>query len=397
MKAKLYVALTASIAFLLSVGAQAGPQGSLLKELGLNEFPGSKQLTEITLPPGKLLDSIAKEFGPQLGLSDVTQASILIYRIDPSIESQRVYGFFLPGVTAQGWKSLVSSFEKDDGMAVLYNAKVGMLVFSIDAPGDRDRQMTIVRVLGKIDLNRTAEKNNLTDRIRLWMGGGFGPENKSVGQITSVSKLPVSQPISIPPSKWLHIKTTGSAVRAHFADQNTTELRVQSKSDDAGELVRTDEGLILVVAPGTRVQDATLPTNVQKILQLNDGSLAIQGGRPGQLMVTSISAPVTLDAVSMNDGELIIRASSSDVSLGFSEVKGGKLDIDAAFGSNVTLVLPKDASVRIVIDAPAANTHNLTGAEPHATGDRTNLVLGAGGALFHVQVSKGSVTVKTAN
>lgn len=393
MKTKLYIMISLAliISFALSVSA------SFAEDEKLPEFPGAKLLTERILPAGKALDSIVKEFAPWLGLSEIKQVSIVTYTIGRDAEAQNIFKFYEPSINEQHWKTLVRSFDRDSATAVMFNDVKGMLIMNIDPPRKKDRQIAIVRVFGKIIPDIGNPERGLPDKIKQFMDGQIGPDGNA-GELQNLSRIPTGQPISVPPSEWLQIKSTRSDIKAKILNQSTMELNLSSRTDDTGELIRTDEGLLLSFAPRLPIEEILLPGAVPVIIQLTEGSLVLSCGnapsdRPVRMSVTSTSAPVTFESFPLVSGKHLVKSVGGKVSISFSQVQGGVFDADVT-GEDLNLFVPRDASAAINISAPAGRIQNMTSAESHATADGIGFQMGAGKAIISLKAVNGTVCVR---
>ncbi|MHB1001822.1 MAG: DUF4097 family beta strand repeat-containing protein [Armatimonadota bacterium] len=400
MKAKLHVVFTLIITILLVSGVFSAPRKTLMDELGLPALPGSRITTEANLPPGKMIDSIAREYGPWLGLSELKQVGIITFAIDPGMPTQQVMKFYEPAMSDLDWKTITKSVYRDSAIAILYSEKKGMLIMNIDPPGKKSRQMTLVRVLGKLDPDKLADPNRaIPDRVRQWIDGPFGPEGE-IGLPETVARIPAGQPISIPPSKWLQIKSLRSNIKAYAANQNTVTIRLAARADDTGELVRTNTGLVLSLSPRLPVDEVSVPNSVPVILQVTEGALTFSGGlnaaeRPSKLNIVATSAPVDLESFPLISGTHTIRSVGGKVQIELSQVQAGNLEVEVT-GNDLTITLPKDASARIEAAATSGKVLNQTGIDPQKSGsDYVSLQMGAGKAMISLQAVNGNVCIKT--
>lgn len=396
MKVKLYVLMAAWIMLTLAAmtPAIAEPAArNLLEELQLPEFPGSKLLTEINLPAGKLLDSLAKEFGPWLGLSEIKQVSVLVYSIEQDAMPQEVLKFYEPSIAKKEWKTMVRSFAKDQGLAILFNEKLGMLVMSVDPPSRREREMTLIRIQGLMDPSRIADP----DKRLPGLIGKMVESAADGGSPQSAATIPIGRPISVPPSEKLHVKATRSDVKARMANGNTAEVRMNSRTDDAGELVRIDERLVLALPPKADVEEIILPAAVPILLELTDGSLELLGGpdAPAKLNIVSTGAPVDVLSFPLVSGSHNIKVMGGAVNVSLSQVSGGALEIEAT-GKDIMLEIPVGSSARITATATSGKIRNLSGVEPsQASDDTASLQFGAGKAEISLRAVNGNVCIKT--
>lgn len=401
MTAKILVVIIAITALWPVPGAIAAPQGNLLDEVGLRMLPGSRVVMEANIPPGKLMNSIAREYGSWLGLSELKQVGIITLAIDQNAPTQKLLNFYEPSIAEPTWQTIAKSVEKDGAMAIVYSETKGMLVMNFDPPGKKGRQLTIVRVLGKLDPDKLSRsERSLPDRIRQWINGPFGPEGES-GLPETVARIPAGKPISIPPAKWLQIKTLRSDIKASVRSQNTVTINVAEKGDDNGELVRTNTGLVVSTAPQLLVDSIQLPSATPVILQITEGSLTLAGNlnpndRPSKLDVIATSAPVTLDGFPLISGNHSVKSIGGDVNILLSQASGGSLEVEAT-GNDLTITLPQNASAQIEAAATSGKVQNLTGIQPIKSGsDYISLKMGDGKAAISLQAVNGTVSIKLA-
>jgi len=391
MRMNVGIAVAMLIALMLTIVLPAGgvlSEKSLFKELGLPEFPGAKLVTEINLE-GKQLGSLAEEFCPFLGLSDMKQVSILTYSISSAVNAQEVFKFYEPSLAKPDWKTIIRSFDGDNALAILFNEKMGLFVMRVDPPKEKDREMTMMRITGRIDPSKIAGPNppDFPWRMRpAW----------------SASKIPVGQAISVPPSEKLYLRATGSMVKARILDQNTAEIRLASQSDDAGKLVRTGELLSLELTPRVIVDEIILPGAVPVVLEITDGSLALKGGsgpqdKVARLSVIATSAPTTIESFPLVSGAHSVKVVGDKVSVALSQVQGGSFEVEVT-GGDLALLLPKDASAKLDVSAPSGKIENLTGIAPQeSAADHLKLQVGEGKATITLKAINGTVCIKMAN
>lgn len=391
MKGRSYIAVLMGLGFLLAASPYKSAYGKgMLDDLGLPEFPGSKLLTEVNLPKGKLLDSLEKQFGPYFGLTEMKEVNLLIYGIARQPEAEEVFKFYEPFVGKQEWSVLVRSLNQGKGLAVLFNEGLGMFMMIVDSPDAKDRQLAMLRISGKIDPSKMADpERKLPDFIREMVGEAGDPGG-------SVSRIPIGQPISVPPSEKLHLKATRSAMVAEFVSGNTAEIRVPGRADEPGELTRAGDLLVLSLAPGLSIGDVSLPGDVPVIVELTDGSLTLSSNpavRISRLSVVATSAPVTLDGLPLVSGTHSLKVVGDKVSASFFPVKGGAFDMDVT-GGDVAIALPKDASATLEISAPSASIDNRTGIEPaRSSANGMTLKFGDGKAAISVKAVGGTVRI----
>ena len=401
MKTKLCVAIATLTALTLIAGACPGadpPKKGLLEELALPMIPGTKLLTEINLPTGKLLDSIVEEFGPWLGLSEVTRLRGVNYAIHSAMESEQVFKVYEPPLAEQQWKTIIHAVLRDSVMAVLFNEKRGMLIIGVAAPGEKDRELFVMQIFGKVDPAKFADPERKLPAL-LRKIAQSGALEETPGDVRTAARIPIGQPISVPPSEKLHIKATRSDIKARVLDQNTAEIRLASRSDDPGELVRIDERLVLALTPKVAVDEVILPGTFPLLLELTEGSLALACGsgpndRPVRLSVVSTGAPVALESFPLVSGTHTVKVLGGDVRIALSAVSGGALEVEVT-GDDVILALPRDASATVTAAASTGSIENLTGLAPlEAAQDRMVLQFGAGKAAISVRAINGRVSIR---
>lgn len=393
MRAKLYVAISILLALMLAAGLQpckAEPQKTLLQELELPQYPGTKLLTEINLPAGKLLDSIEEEFGPWLGLADLKQVTFVNCSVDSSVTAEQVLKFYEPILAESKWNFVLRSLDIANSIAILSNEKKGLLIVTMDPPNKKDRQITLMRLTAKLDPEKVA---NPSGKLPAMLSGMV---------VKAASKIPVGQPIPVPPAESLHIKATRSEIKARILDQNMAELRLGFGADDPGKLARDEDALVMTFTPKVDVESLTLPGTVPLLLELTESPLTLTGGkrpndRPVKLIVISTGAPVMLEAYPLISGTNTLNVEGGDVQASLSDVQGGTLEIEVNRG-DLTLSLPKNASAQVEISAPSAKTTNQTGVEPQKTSATSmSLLLGSGKAAISLKATNGTVCVKTNN
>lgn len=401
MRIRITVIVSAIMAIWMLSGAMAAPQKTLLDDIGLPMPPGSKIIMEANIPPGKLMDSIAKEYGSWLGLSELKQVGIITLSLDQNTSVQQILRFYDPSIAEPTWKTIAKSLDNNSAMAIVYNEKRGMLVINIDPVGKNDRQLTIVRVLGKLDPAKLARsERSLPDRIRQWINGPFGPAGES-GLPETVSRISAGKPISVPPAKWLQIKTLRSDIKVSAKSLNTVTIHTNEKGNDYGELVRTNTGLVIATAPQLLVDSIQLPSSIPVILQITEGSLLYAGGidiidRPSSMDIIATSAPVVLDGFPLISGVHTIKSVGGDVEISLSQVTAGRMEVEVT-GNDIMLTVPADASVQIEAATMSGKVQNLTGIQPVKSGsDFISLKMGDGKAVISVQAVNGSVSIRLA-
>lgn len=391
MKARFWIALAALILTIMTSGLYAAPgKKSLLEELGLPIYPGSKLASESVIPAGPILDQIEEEYGQMFAVTDLKQVSLVTYALDSDADSSDVLKFYDPAMANQKWKAIVQSSDRQGGASsVLINDKLpGLLIINIDSPSKSSRQMTFLRVIGSVNTSALAGLNSRVPQKVGEMVGSLRPG------------ILVGQPISVPPSEKLNIQAVKSVVTARFGSQNTVDIELSGNASDTGDMTRTQDGrLLLALAPKLPIDEITLPANVPVLLELTEGSLALTGGsgpngRPTRLNVISTGAPVSLDYFPLVSGTHSIKVVGKSVDVVFSQVQGGNLDIEAQ-GGNISLSLPKNASTSLALSAPSGKIQNLTGVEPQKTSaDAMALQIGDGKAAISAKAINGTVTVR---
>jgi len=373
--------------------AVASPMGSL----GLPTLPDATLVTEINLPPGNLLDALARDYGPWLGFSSLRQVNAFIYNINPTRSSQEIFGFYGPTIAQQNWKTMVKSFDKGRALAVLYNEQNGMLIINIEPPGREDRQATIVRIFGKMDPTKVANpEQKLPDLFKRVVESA--PPDSTGGTVRGASRIPTGQPISVPPSDRLHIKSTRSEIKARVFDRTTAEVRLASRADDPGELVRIEDRLVLALTPKLAVSELILPGAVPILLEPTEGSLTVSCGpgpndRPVRLNVASTGAGVTLDAFPLVSGTHMVNSVRGDVRITLSTAQGGVLTAEVT-GTDLTVAIPRNASARVTATVTSGRIDNLTGVQPQDSGpDHVSLLFGAGTAEITLRAVNGNIHI----
>lgn len=402
MKVSKYIIL-AGLGMALFAGMSHAAQ---LEQLDLPTLPDAKLVTEINLPQGNILDSLAREYGPWLGISTLKQISAYIYDINPTKDAQEIIKFYDPTIAAQKWKTMVRSYENNQAAAILYNEQNGMLIIQIDAPSQNDRQATIVRIFGQMDPSKVSNpEGKLPDLFKRVVEGsttGTTGSNGNNSSLRGASKIPTGQPISVPPSEKLHIKSTRSDIKAHVLGRTTAEIRLASRTDDPGELMRVEDRLVLALTPKLPVSEMLLPGAVPLFLEPTEGSVDLICGpgtddRPVKLSIVSTSAPVTIEAFPLISGTHSIKSVSAEVNMQFSAVQGGVLSVEVT-GKDLTVILPKDASARIQASATSGKVDNQTGVQPQSSApDHMTIQMGSGKADITLRAINGDVRIKSSN
>lgn len=390
MKAKIHLVVTISIALSLIAGMHSAGAGakSLLEELGLPQFPGTKLLTEVNMPDKGMLSSMMEGMGPMLGIVDVKQVFVAGYSLDSKTDAENVFKFYEPSLSDHDWKFVIRSLDREDSTAILSNEKNGILIITMDSPGDRERELTIMHIVGKIDPSKITKANaKLPDMLS--------------GMVTkATSSIPIDQPIHVPPAESLQVKATRSDIKARILDNNTAELRVGLGTNDPGKLARNDDDLVMTLTPKLDVEMLTLPGTIPTRIELTEGSLKLSGGpgpndRPVKLTVTSTGAPVTFEHYSLVSGTHTVKVDGSDAQIVLSQACGGNLEVEIIRG-DLTLTLPKDASAQIDISAPSLRIENRTGVEPaKSSADSMTIRMGSGKTAISVHAVNGNVSIKT--
>jgi len=391
MRARLFVAIAALVGMLLAavIAGADPPQTGLLKEMGLPEFPGSRLVGEINLPASVYLDDLVKEFGTRLGLLEIKQVNLLAYAVDAARNPRDIFKFYEPSIAKQYWKPVVQSFDNDRMLAVLLNDKLGLFIMYVDRPEGKDREMTMVRISGRIDPSKIAQPQSASFP---W----------AMRAIQSASKIPVGQPISVPPSEKLYLRATGSAIKAQILDQKTAEIRLAPLAGDAGRLIRAGELLFLELTPRVVVNEIILSGAMPIVLEITEGSLALKaasgpGNRVARLSVIATGAPTTLESFPLVSGTHSVKAVGAKVSITLSQVQGGSLEAEVT-GGDLTVLLPKDASAKLDVSALSGKIENLTGVAAEVLAlDHMTLQLGDGKATIALKAVGGTVCIKMSN
>jgi hypothetical protein len=311
-----------------------------------------------------------------------------------------MYKFLDPTIAQQNWKTMVLSFSNNKAVAVLYNEQAGMLIISIEPPGE-ERQATIIRLFGTIDPTKVANpKRRLPDLFRqVIQGAAPGATGASV---LGASRIPIGQPISVAPSRSLHITTARSAVNAQIFDRPTVEIRLTSRTDDPGELVRVEDRLVLALTPKLDVTEMFLPGPYPMLLELTEGSLDLACGpgpndRPSRLNISSTGALVNVQSLPLISGTHTVKSVGGEVHLALSAVRGGVLSVEVT-GKNVTFSVPRDGSARIQAFTTSGRIENQTGLPPEESGpNHLGLKLGSGVADITLRAINGNIIIKLAD
>lgn len=404
-KNRVAACLAAAVAasLLLATLSYAAPaKKGLLDELGLPMLPGAKLTDEVNIAPGKLLDELAEEINGRLGMVELKQLNTITLSVAKT--AQEVFKFYEPKFAEQQWQVLARAIDRGgDGTALLYKDKKGLLIMVIATSDSDDTEVTFVRMQGKIDPSKFgSSEKQMSEDLKKMLGGTL-PE-AGTSQLKVAALIPIGRPISVPPSEKLVIKATKSDMSAVVLDQSTAEIKLATRkgAPDAGELVRVDDLLILNLTPKLPVDKIDLPGTVPVAFELTDGSLTLTTGpkpadKPSRLSIVSTNAPVTLESFPLLSGSHMIKSVGAELSLTFSKITGGDFVISAT-DDDVTIVLPKDASVTVDVDVLEGKIQKQIAAEMQKD-DPNHIVfrLGAGKAKIAVHAVKGNVCIKSAN
>ncbi len=358
----------------------------------------SKLVTEINLPEGAILDTLAHEYGQWLGIADLKQISANMYSIDTKTSSADILGFYDKYIAAQSWKTVVRSLEDKSGAAILYNEKNGMLIIQIDPPGKANRQATIVRIFGALDPAKMSNPAVRLPGLFQRVVAGATPEAPTPAASGSL-RIPADQPISVPPSQSLDIKSTRSDINARLVGRNTAKLSVVDGINDTGELTRVDDRLVLTLTPKLAVADLSLPCAVPVLLEPTEGSLLVTFSSnptslPAKLSVVSTGAPVTIDGLPLVSGTHAVKALNGEVNVTLSSAKGGALSVETT-GKDLTLSLPRSSSALVDASVTSGHIENLTGVQSdHPSEEHIHLEFGTGGANIMLKVINGNLRIR---
>jgi len=394
------MALIAVTLLLASLSSAATQKKGLLDELGLPMLSGAKLLDEVNIPPGKLLDELAKEINGQLGMVDLKQLSTLTLSTDKT--PQEVFKFYEPSFADPQWKVLARAVDRDpegDGIGLFFSEKKGLLILVVSGSDSDDGEMTFIRMQGKIDTSKFGSSDKqMSEELRKMLDVTIpdGPPGKVV-------PIPIGRPISVPPSQKLVIKATKSDIAATILDQKTVEIRLTKRGvTDPGELVRVDDLIVLSLTPKLPVDEIDLPGAVPIAFDLTDGSLTLTTGpkpadKPARLSVISTSAPVTLEDFPLLSGTHMVKIVDAELNISFSKVQAGDMVISST-GDDVTITLPKDASVKVDVDVVEGKIQKQIAAEMQKDDpDHIVFQLGAGKAQIAIHAVKGNVIIKSAD
>lgn len=355
---------------------------TILEDLKLPAYPGTKLDSEIDLPQGPVLDKIKQEFDPMLAMTSLKQVSVATFSIDGSVQAPELIKFYEPKLKDLKWTASVRRVERS-GSAVwtLTNQQIGMLIFTVDNTNAKDRNLTIIRITGTLDAGKL--KNDVA-----------GPPQLESFRVDP--GIPTSQPIAISPSNKLDLQSLGSDINSRIWSQDSVQLTRASDSGRIGEMSRTGDGrLLIALAPRLQMDEVVIPSGLPVMIELNGGSLSLMGAgmRSNGLSITAEDASLTIQSFALAIGKHSIKSTGKPVSVAFSEVTGGILTIEAK--GDVTLTLPKNASATIDVSAPSSGIRNQTGVNAQSSTDSSmHLKLGDGGAAITVKTSNGTVTIK---
>ncbi len=395
------VAAVAATLLLTALSGAAPAKKGLLDELELPMLSGAKLTDEINIPPGKLLDELAEEINGRLGMVDLKQLNTVTLSTGKSADE--VAKFYEPKLVEQQWQVLARSVDRDgDGTALLYKDKKGLLIMVVASSDSDETSVTFVRMQGKIDTSKFGSgEKQMSEDLKKMLGGTL-PDSASLG-VKGTAVIPIGRPISVPPSEKLVIKATKSDMKATVLDQSTAEIRLTARkgTPGPGELVRVDDLLVLNLTPKLPVDEIDLPGAAPVAFEITDGSLTLTtgpkaGDKPSRLSIVSANAPVTLLKFALVSGSHMIKSVGGELNLDFSKVTGGEFAISAT-GDDVTIVLPKDASVKVDIDVVEGKIQKQIVADMQKDDpDRIVFQLGAGKAQIAVHAVKGNVCIKPA-
>jgi hypothetical protein len=397
MKVRIGIILVCGVVALLANVCGAAQ----LLQMDIPRLPDSKLVTEINLPEGAILDSLAREYGQWLGMSDLKQISATMYSIAPKTNSADVLGFYDTFIAAQNWKTVVRSLENKSGAAILYNEKNGMLIIQVDPPGKADRQATVVRIFGVMDPSKMSNPEVRLPGLFQRVVEGSKPDASAPVQPGSM-RIPADQPIAIPPSGRLDVKSTRSDINARLVGRNTAKLSVADGMNDTGELTRVDDRLVLTLSPKLPVAELSLPCAVPVLLEPTEGSLLVTfssnpDSLPARLSVVSTGAPVTIDGLPLISGTHSVKSLGGEVNVRLSAAQGGVLNVETT-GKNLTINLPRNSSAVVEASVTAGHIENQTGVQPdHPSADRIGLKFGAGNAKVTLKAVSGDLKIRFAD
>jgi hypothetical protein len=399
----LIVSLVAAVAFSMlaaSFSAAAPQKKDLLDELGLPKLAGAKPIDELNIQPGKLLANLAKDIEGLFGIEELKQLNVLTLAIDKS--SEEVFRFYDPAFAEQKWATIARSLDKDgEGTTLMFNEKKGLLLMLVTGDKADNREMTAIRMQGKIDPSKFGSNDKeISEDLKKFIGEFTDSETSN---FQGKANIPAGRPISIPPAAKLVSKATNSDINATVLDQNTAEIRLANRKGDleAGELVRVDDMLVLALTPKLPVEEIDIPGAVPVAFDLTDGSLRLTTGpkpadRPIRLSVISTGAAVNLDDFPLISGTHMVKILGAELNMTFSRVQGGEFVISAT-GDDVTISLPKDASVKVDVDVSDGKIEKLIAGDLQKDDpDHIVFQLGAGKARIAVHAVKGNVCIKPA-
>lgn len=370
---------------------------SMLEQLELPLYPGAKTLREINWPSGKVLDDLAKEFGPLFGLKELKQVSIVMTRVDATSEPEQILKFYEPAITSQEWKTMDKSLARDEASAILFHENKGILIIFVGPRVGKNRDVNITRLFGTMDPSKIGNTQGKIPEMLKKMSPEEQGEEPAI-EVTSRSRIPAGQPISVPPSEKVHIKSIRSDLNVLLVEGNTVEIRVLGSTDDIGELSRIDERLVLNLAARLAVDRISVPAGIPTLFEPTEGSITIAPSkpvRPARLSVVSIGAPIALKDFPLVGGVHMLKSTGAEIAISFSRVETGEMVVGAT-GDDITIELPKNASAEITAQATKGSVQNLTSIKPEIEDkDRLKLILGSGKAKISLEAVNGAIYIKT--
>lgn len=385
-----------AVSLLASALLGAPKKKGLLEELGLPPIPGAKLVDEVNVTPGKLLDDLSEEIVGRFGIEQVRQINTLTISTDK--DAEEVFAFYEKPFADQQWNVLARAMERTgEGMGLLFNEKKGLLIVAVAGSKSDEAETTFIWIQGKINPSKFgAGEKELSEELRKMLGGFV--EDGAL-DVRSRSKIPADRPISVPPSEKLVIKATKSDIAATILDRNTAEIRLgRGGPSEPGELLRVDDLLVLSLTPSLAVEEFELPGAAPIAFDLTDGSLTIKTGpkpadTPVRLSIVSTSAKITLEDFALVSGTHMIKVLGAEADLGFSRIEAGEFVISAT-GDDVTIGLPKEASVKVDVTVSNGKIEKLVAGETQKDEpDHLVFQMGAGKAKIAVQAVKGNVRI----
>jgi len=372
----------------------AEPRKGSLAEIDLPRLPGAKVLREINWPAGKLLDDITKEFGPLFGLKELTQVSILLCQIEGSQDPEQVFKFYEPTITKQEWKTMDRRQSSEDASAIFFHEKKGLLIMFIGPKTNKGRELTIARLFGSMDPAKIGDTSGKLPQLFEKML----PADEPVVKVTGQARIPIGQPISVPPAEKLHIKSNRSDIVAIMVDGNTVELHTRDLAEEPGDLTRADDRLVLNLASRLQIERISVPAGIPVLFEPTEGSIdlsAARNSRPMRLSIVSVGAPVKIHDFPLVGGVHMIKATGAEVNIILTQVQGGEMVV-ATTGDDLSLEVPKNASVEITAQTTKGTITNLTSAKSDIEEkDKLKLTIGDGKARIALEAVNGNVCVKT--